>query len=380
MLRYLNAGESHGKGLVGIIEGLPSNLFIDIDFINNELKRRQQGYGRGKRMDIEKDQVEILSGVRGGLTLGSPVALYIENKDYKNWHKKMSITEKSTDNIITKPRPGHGDFAGAIKYRQEDIRNILERASARETAMRVAIGAIAKILLKEFNINIYSYVDGIGNTEDDNKYTIKELKKADLSSIRILDKEIENKVITKIDECKVKGDTLGGSFKVIATNVPIGLGSHSHWDRKLDGKLGQGLMSIQGIKAVEIGEGIKSSRNLGSQVHDELYYNNGYYRETNNAGGIEAGISNGENIVLKGYMKPIPSLRIPLRSVDMNTKEEFLAHKERADVCAVPSASIVAESILAWIIAQEMVIKFGGDSIEEMKSNFDTYMEQVKMR
>lgn len=379
MLRYLNAGESHGKGLIGIIEGLPSNISIDINFINDELKRRQKGYGRGKRMNIEKDSICILSGVRGGTTIGSPLTLYIENKDFKNWSNQMSITNKTTENIITKPRPGHGDFAGAMKYRHEDIRNVLERASARETAMRVAIGSIAKLILKEFNINIYSYVTEIGGIKDNNNYSIKTIS-TEKSSIRMLDKDTEMRIIEKIDDCKAKGDTLGGAFKVIATNLPIGLGSHTHWDRKLDGKLAQGLMSLQGIKAVEIGEGIKVSEKLGSESHDQLFYDNGYYRDTNNAGGIEAGISNGENIVLKGYMKPIPSLGMPLKSVDMETKEEFLAHKERADVCAVPSASIVGENILAWIIAEELIIKFGGDSIDEMRNNYDKYMEYSEMR
>ncbi|MBS4540116.1 chorismate synthase [Clostridium sp. D2Q-11] len=380
MLRYLNAGESHGKGLMGIIEGLPSNLYIDIKFINNELKRRQRGYGRGKRMDIEKDNIDILAGVRGSYTIGSPLSLYIENKDYENWEEKMKSIGKIDEEIITKPRPGHGDFAGAIKYRQNDIRNILERASARETAMRVAVGAIAKLILKEFNIEVYSYVTGIGDIEDSKEHSLEEIAEADNSSIRVLDKEMEDRIIKKIDECKLKGDTLGGSFKVVAKNIPIGLGSYSHWDRKLDGKLAQGLMSLQGIKAVEIGEAIISAKNFGSTVHDQLYYDDGYYRETNNAGGIEAGISNGENIELKGYMKPIPSLRIPLKSIDMKTKEEFLAHKERADVCAVPSASIVAESTLAWIIASEIIIKFGGDSIEEMKFNYDKYSNYIKTR
>lgn len=381
MLRYLNAGESHGKGLTGIVEGFPANLEIDKKYINNELKRRQRGYGRGKRMDIEKDTIEILSGIRAGYTMGSPISLYIENKDYINWKDKMAISNEITEDIITKPRPGHGDYAGAIKYNQKDIRNILERASARETAMRVGIGSIAKIFLSYFDINILSYVCEIGGINgDDDNYIYEDLMMADNSLLRVLDDKVEKDMINKIDEYKKKGDTLGGAFKVVATNIPVGLGSHSNWDRKIDGKIAQGIMSLQGIKAVEIGEGIKSSKSSGSNVHDELFYKDKYYRKTNNAGGIEAGISNGEDIVIKAYMKPIPSLSIPLKSVDMKTKKEFLAHKERADVCAVPSASIVAESIIAWTIANELVIKFGGDSIEETILNYKNYINYINGR
>ncbi|MGO1372280.1 MAG: chorismate synthase [Senegalia sp. (in: firmicutes)] len=377
MLRFLTAGESHGKGLVGIIEGLPSNLKIDIDFINYELQRRQKGYGRGNRMKIEKDKISILSGVRGGITIGGPLTIFIENKDYENWIEKMDI-HNDIKETITKPRPGHADFAGSIKYNQSDIRNILERSSARETAMRVAIGSISKLMLKEIGIDIYSYVTSIGIFEDKNNYDINHFKSADKSPVRVLNKSLEGNIIKEIDKIKDKGDTLGGSFKVISTGVPIGLGSHAQWDRKLDAKLAQAIMSLQAIKAVEIGDGINSSRNTGSNVHDEIFYNGRYFRKTNNAGGIEGGISNGEYIEIKAYMKPIPSLKKPLKSIDMKSKKEFLAHKERADICAVPAASIVAESIVAFTIAKEISIKFGGDSMQEIISNYNNYINTQK--
>ncbi|EOD01339.1 chorismate synthase [Caldisalinibacter kiritimatiensis] len=382
MLRFLSGGESHGKCLVGIIEGLPSNLEIDINKINKELSRRQKGYGRGGRMKIEKDKVEILSGIRGGKTIGSPVSLLIKNRDWENWKEVMSIIDNiDNDKKVNSPRPGHGDLAGAVKYNQTDIRNILERASARETAMRVAIGSIAKQLLKKFDIYIYSHVLEIGNVRiNARKVSIEQLQKIDESPLRVIDKETENKIIKKIDEAKKQGDTLGGIFELIAVNVPIGLGSHVNWDRKLDGIIAQAIMSIQGIKGVEIGLGFESSRTLGSQVHDEIYYNGQYYRKTNNAGGIEAGITNGNNIVVRAAMKPIPTLSRPLDSVDMITKQNTKAQKERSDVCAVPSASIVGENVLAWVLAKEFVNKFGGDSIEEMLSNYKRYIQYVDKR
>lgn len=378
MLRYLGGGESHGKGLIGIIDGMPANLKINIEKINNELKRRQMGYGRGGRMKIEKDKVEIFSGIRNGKTIGSPISLLIKNKDWENWKKVMEQENRDINEnyIVTKPRPGHGDFAGAIKYNQRDIRNVLERASARETAMRVAIGNIAKQFLEEFNISIYSHVLEIGGIgTNNNNYSINDLEKLETSLVRVMDENIEKEIIKKIDETKKIGDTLGGIFEVIITNVPIGLGSHVSWDRKLDGKIAQGIMSLQGIKGVEIGLGFESSRRLGSEVHDEIYYEKEYYRKTNNAGGLEAGITNGSNIIVKAAMKPIPTLSKPLNSVDMITKESFKAQKERSDVCAVPAASVVAENILAWIIANEIIIKFGGDSIEDVRTNYSKYME-----
>ncbi|SHH88067.1 chorismate synthase [Caloranaerobacter azorensis DSM 13643] len=383
MIRYLTAGESHGKGLIGIIEGFPANLKIDINSINNELKRRQMGYGRGGRMKIEKDEVEILSGIRNGKTIGSPIALFIKNRDWENWKDIMGIEKNKLDEdrIVTRPRPGHADLAGAIKYNHLDIRNVLERASARETAIRVAIGNIAKQFLKEFNIEIYSHVIQIGKIkiESDN-VSIDKIKSADKSPLRVVDSQSEKKMINEIDKAKKIGDTLGGLFELIATNIPIGLGSHVNWDRKLDGKIAQGMMSLQGIKGVEIGIGFRAAELLGSQVHDEIYYDDGYKRYSNNAGGIEGGISNGSPIIVRAAMKPIPTLKKPLKSIDMKTKEKFEAQKERADVCAVPSASIVAENILAWILADEIMIKFGGDSIEELKDNYNRYIDYVNSR
>lgn len=383
MLRYLTGGESHGKGLIGIIEGFPANLKIDINFINNELRRRQMGYGRGGRMKIEKDKVEIFSGIRNGKTIGSPITLFIKNKDWENWKGIMSIEETNLDEneIVTRPRPGHADLAGAIKYNHLDIRNVLERASARETAIRVAIGSIAKQFLKEFDIEIYSHVIQIGKIKiESDDISIDKIKNTDNSPLRVIDSELEKKMINEIDKAKKVGDTLGGVFEIIATNIPIGLGSHVNWDRKLDGKIAQGMMSLQGIKGVEIGIGFRAAELFGSQVHDEIYYDDRYKRYSNNAGGIEGGISNGSSIVVRAAMKPIPTLRKPLRSVDMKTKEEFEAQKERSDVCAVPSASIVAENILAWILANEIMIKFGGDSIEEVKDNYNRYIDYVNSR
>lgn len=382
MIRYISSGESHGKGLLGIIEGFPSNLKVDIKFINSELRRRQLGYGRGNRMKIEKDKIEIISGIRNGITLGSPIGILIKNIDYENWKEIMQVeefTEKDI-NIISRPRPGHVDLAGAVKYNHKDIRNVLERASARETAIRVAIGAFAKQLLKVFDIKIYSFVYQIGRIKSLKDVNITDIINADNSCLRVIDKEIESNMIKEIDYAKRNGDTLGGCFKIIVKNVPIGLGSHISWNRKLDAKLAMAIMSIQGIKGVEIGLGFESASRPGSLVHDEIFYDKGYYRITNNAGGIEGGISNGSDIVISAVMKPIPSLAKPLRSVDMTTKEDFKAIKERADVCAVPAASIVAESAVAWTLAEELLIKFGGDSIDETLTNYKNYIKYVNER
>ncbi|WP_425446944.1 chorismate synthase [Dethiothermospora halolimnae] len=383
MLRFLNSGESHGKGLVAIIEGLPSNINIDIDYINSELARRQKGYGRGGRMKIETDKVEILSGIRHGKTLGSPITILIKNKDWENWKDIMSIEKKDMDesSIVTRPRPGHVDLAGAIKYNHRDIRNVLERASARETATRVAIGSIAKEFLKEFDIEILSHVIQIGcYREKCKEIKFETLRLAEKSPVRVLDRELENKIISEIDRAKKQGDTLGGVFEIHVHNLPIGLGSHQNWDRKLDGKIAQILMAQQGIKGVEIGAGFETANMLGSKVHDEIYYENNYKRTSNNAGGVESGISNGEDMVVRAAMKPIPSLVKPLKSVNMETKEEFEAQKERSDVCAVPAASVVAEHLIAWVIAKEMLIKFGGDDIKEVKRNYNEYMKYVSSR
>ncbi|MGI1690965.1 chorismate synthase [Thermoanaerobacter uzonensis] len=348
-MRYITAGESHGEALVAIIEGLPSNLFIDVEFINNELQRRQGGYGRGGRMAIEKDEVHIVSGVRHGKTIGAPLTLEIINRDYTNWKDKEIPP-------ITRPRPGHADLAGAIKYDQKDIRNILERSSARETAARVAIGSVAKLLLKELNISIKSKVLEIGGVKTKEEW------------------------IKVIEEAKAKGDTLGGIIEIVIEGVPIGLGSHTQWDRKLDALLSYHIMSVQAIKGVEFGLGFEAAKRPGSLVHDEIYYDKekGFYRKTNNAGGIEGGISNGSPIVIKAAMKPIPTLLKPLTSIDINTKEEVKAAYERSDVTAVEAAACVLEAVCAWVIAEESLKKFGGDSIEELKRNYISYLEYVR--
>ena len=374
MIRFLTGGESHGKGLMGIIEGFPANLYFDIDYINNELKRRQKGYGRSNRMDIERDEAIVLSGVNNGHTTGNPISIMIKNRG-----TNIDLVE------VTRPRPGHGDLAGALKYNQKGGRNTLERASARETAMRVAIGSICKLLLKEFNIQICSHVVQIGQVESSKNYyngmDKEELLKADESLVRVLDGQSEKLMIQKIEEAKEKGDTLGGIIELIGVNIPVGLGSYTNWDRKLDGKIAYSIMSIPGIKGVEFGLGFNTSSRLGSQVHDEISYDgNTYYRETNNAGGIEGGVSNGEDIVLRVVMKPIPTLKKPLKTVDMKTKEVVFAQFERSDVCAVPSASIVAESMLSYVLANEIMLKFGGDSMEEIRANYESYINSLRNR
>lgn len=343
--RFLTAGESHGKCLTAIIEGLPSNFEIDIDFINNELKRRQSGYGRGERMKIEADTVEITSGVRFGKTLGSPITLVIQNKDYENWQKIMSIkSEDFTDEkSFTKYRPGHADFAGSVKYNQSDLRNILERSSARKTAIEVAVGAIAKQILKNFNISCSSKILQIGKAKENFEQ--------------------------EIDKAKESGDTLGGKFEVIFENLPIGLGSFVHWDRMLDGKIAQAVMSIPAIKAVEIGENPLS--HYGSEYHDQMFIENEkIVRRTNNAGGIEGGMTNGEPLIVKAVMKPIPTMKKPLCTVNLNDFTECQAHFERSDTCAVDACCVVAEARIACILADEILQKFGGDSFEEIFTKF----------
>ncbi len=347
-LRFLTSGESHGKCLTAIIEGLPSGINIDEKFINEELKRRQQGYGRGGRMKIETDTVEITSGVRFGKTTGAPVCLVIKNKDFENWKKIMSTdpSDETDEKSFTTVRPGHADYAGSIKYNLKDLRNVLERSSARKTAIEVAVGAVAKLILKEFNIHGHSYIIQIG----------KGL--------------VEEDFHREIDNAKNTGDTLGGKFEIVYENIPVGLGSFVQWDRKLDGRIAQAVMSIPAVKVVEIGTnplGIK-----GSQYHDEIYIENGSVKHrTNNAGGIEGGMSNGENIIVKAVMKPIPTLRKPLKSIDIKDMTPAEAHFERSDTCAVEACAVVAESRVAWILADELLTKFGGDNLEEMMHNFN---------
>ncbi|MBI5213088.1 MAG: chorismate synthase [Nitrospirae bacterium] len=401
-LRFLTAGESHGKGLSGILEGIPAGLSLSSEDIDRELKRRQAGYGRGGRMRIESDRAEIISGVRWGKTIGSPISLLIENKDWKNWEQGMSSETEHEGSIdaVTRPRPGHADLSGALKYDHKDIRNILERSSARETAMRVALGAIAKKFLSEFGINIGSYVIRIGSVKISNfKFQISNLegifKKAEDSPVKCPDEEASKKMMALIDTASKNGDTLGGIFEVVATGIPAGLGSHIQWDKRLDGRLAQALMGIQAIKGVEIGTGFEMSERFGSEVMDEIFYSPppspsplegerregghfGFYRETNHAGGIEGGMTNGMPIVIRAAMKPIPTLRKALRSVDIITKEPFEAAYERSDTCAVPAAAVIGEAMTALVIADALIEKFGGDSMKETKRNVAGYLEHLK--
>ncbi len=382
-LRFLTAGESHGKGTLVVLEGFPSRMALLPGDINIELARRQKGYGRGGRMLIENDQVEILSGVRNGYTLGSPITLFVKNKDYENWEKIMSPEpsgEKSV-NPLRRPRPGHADLPGGIKYNHRDLRNILERASARETTVRVAAGAVAKKFLKMFNVLTQSHVVQLGSVLSEAKIPqnnkINEM--ADKSPVRMLQKKAEIKAMRLIDMAKKKGDTLGGIFEVFITGVPIGLGSHVQWDRKLDGRLAQSLMSMQAIKGVEIGKGFENSKRLGSQVHDEIAYSNQkkFYHLTNRAGGIEGGMSNGEPILVRVAKKPISTLRRALRSIDIESKKEIKAAYERSDVCALPAASVIGEALCAWVIADAFLEKMGGDFIEEIQERYQLYLKHL---
>jgi chorismate synthase len=385
MLRYLTAGESHGKGLTVILEGVPAGVPLLPEEIDRDLARRQIGYGRGGRMKIERDRVEILAGVRQGVTLGSPVALFIRNLDWDNWKDIMSVRpgESTGWKEVTRPRPGHADLAGGIKYSHRDLRNILERSSARETAARVAAGAVCRRLLDQFGIAVVSHVMEIGGirVEEGKRPPFKRLcRLAEASDIRCIDPLCAERMRAKIDQATKAGDSLGGVFEVVVSNVPVGLGSHVHYDRKLNARLASAVMSIQAIKGVEIGLGFEVARRPGSEVHDEIYYarSKGFYRRTNRAGGIEGGMSNGEQIVIRAAMKPIPTLMRPLRSVDIETKRPFKASVERSDVCAVPAAGVIGESAVIFELAKAMMEKFGGDSIREMKENFSNYQESVR--
>jgi len=382
--KFTTAGESHGKALVAIVEGLPAGLPIDIEQINHELWRRQQGYGRGGRMKIEKDTVEILSGVRHGKTLGSPVALMIKNDDFVHWQDVMSSEELETEprnpRLVKRPRPGHADLAGGQKFGARDLRNILERASARETAARVASGAMAKQLLTYFGVDIKSHVIQLGGVPD----TPLSKNWEDIGTIPLdsplncADEKAQNEMMLRVDKAKEDGDTLGGIFEVIANNLPVGLGSHTSWYEKLDGRIAQAFMSIHAVKAVELGTGVENAAKLGSQVHDEIFHDGtGFTRSTNRAGGLEGGITNGEELRVRGYLKPISTLRKALHSVDIDTKAEDLAAFERSDITAVPAAGVIGEAMLAIVLANAMREKFGGDSIKEMKRNFDGYRHSL---
>jgi len=382
MIRFITAGESHGPCLTAIIEGMPSNVPIDIDFINKRLAERQGGYGRGGRMAIEKDTAQILSGVRNGLTLGSPITLQIKNKDWENWEKVMSPICVEEERKVTKPRPGHADLAGAIKYQHEDVRNVLERASARETAARTAVGAVMECLLQQFGMDVYCHVVQVGPVKSELSFDSSDetLQKLDNSSLRCLDTDVEAQMIEFIRQAKINGDSVGGVVEVIVHGSPIGLGSYVHWDRKLDARLAYAMMGLNAIKGVEIGLGFETASQTGSQVHDEIFYSQekGFYYGSNHAGGIQGGMSNGQPIVVKAAMKPIPTLYKPLRSVDLHTKEMYEASIERSDVCAITATAVVSRAIVATEMAMAMVDKFSGDSLQEMKRNFESYQEYVK--
>lgn len=383
MLRYLTAGESHGKSLVGIIEGLPAGLSLNSDFIDKILKRRQGGYGRGKRMEIESDEVEFISGLRGMLTLGSPLTMMIANRDWNNWQAIMSPGDEAdlSQRVVKRPRPGHADLPGALKYGYTDIRNVLERASARETAMRSAVGAVAQEYLRALEITIEGQVLAIGGVTAQSKDIIIGDRLYD-SPVYCPDERAAEAMVKEIDKAKSKGDSLGGIVQVLVEGLPPGLGSHVHWDRRLDGRLAQALMSIPAIKGVEIGIGFGFAALPGSKVHDEIAYSQevGFSRYTNNAGGLEGGITNGETLVIRAAMKPIPTLYTPLRSVDIETKEPLKAAVERSDTCAVPAAAIVAEAAVAWELAVAVSEKFGGDHISETGTNFRNYLDYLKKR
>jgi chorismate synthase len=396
MLRYFTAGESHGPCLTMVIDGVPAGFPIDVAKINHDLWRRQQGYGRGGRMLIEKDEVQIRSGIRWGETLGSPVALGIENRDWKNWTKKMSAAPEDRDEKIsvTKPRPGHADLTGVLKYDRSDIRDILERASARDTVSRTAVGSFSKQLLSPFGVRVMGYIRSIGSVASETEgLTYEEIyARSEESPVRTADKKAEEKMIALIEDCKKAGDTLGGVFEVVALGLPPGLGTHTQWDRKLDGRLAQALMSIQAIKGVEVGLGFEMSRRRGSQVHDEIFFDpakmvsegtprivpTGFYRGSNNSGGTEGGMTNGAPLVVRVAMKPISTLMSPLQSVDLRSKQPADASVERSDVCAAPAAAVVGESVVAFELANAFLEKFGGDSLREIERNYDSYLEQIK--
>jgi chorismate synthase len=387
MLRYLTAGESHGPMLTAILEGIPANLSLVAEEINLDLGRRQRGYGRGGRMRIEKDEANIVGGVRHGLTMGGPIAILIANRDWENWKRTMDPKpengEADPKEPVTRPRPGHADLAGALKYGQPDIRNVLERASARETAARVAVGAVCKRLLREFDIEVFSHVTEIGGivAKVDGLSFAQSRDRAEDSEVRCADAEAGEAMMRKIDEARKRGTSLGGVFEVVALNLPVGLGSYVHWDRKLDGRLAQAVMSIQAIKGVEIGLGFEGAKRFGFETHDEIFYEDGrFVRKTNRAGGLEGGMSNGQPIVVRGAMKPIATQYAPMASVDLLTKEPFKASIERSDICSVPAAGVIGEAVVAFEIARALREKFGGDSLDEMARNYREYLRSVQDR
>lgn len=395
VFRFLTSGESHGRCLTSILEGVPAGIKVDEGFINAQLSRRQKGYGRGGRMKIETDRISVTAGIRHGYTTGSPVCFVIENKDWVNWEIPMAsasvdmqnpeVAQKVLARKITHVRPGHADLTGAVKYNHNDVRDILERSSARETAMRVAVGAFAMDILRQFGIEIFAHIVKIGDVEADvSGLSYEEIKqKAELSEVRCADTEASEKMKKTITEAGEQGDTIGGVFEVVALNLPVGLGSYVHWDRKLDGRLAQAVMSIPAIKSVAFGIGEKSGEVFGSQMHDEIYPKDesGFYvRKTNNAGGVEGGMTNGMPVVIRAAMKPIPTMKKPLNSVDLETGEAHVAHYERSDVCASPAAAVVGEAMVAVVILEAFLEKFGGDSFEEINANYENYKKMCSGR
>ncbi|PYS53606.1 MAG: chorismate synthase [Acidobacteria bacterium] len=388
MLSFRTAGESHGQALIALVEGIPAHLTMDFEFIDHELKRRQGGYGRGGRMKIERDQVRFLSGVRHGKTLGSPIAMMIENRDWTNWEQIMSVREVAGESgekrRVTRPRPGHTDLAGSLKFNHIDARNILERSSARETAARVGAGALAKVFLRGFGIEVLSHTTAIGNSRVPEDFVVSwpQLEAIrDDEVVRCVLPDVAQAMVREIDKAQKDGDTIGGTFEVVARGVPTGLGSHTAWDSRLDGRLAQAVMSVNAVKAVELGQGVRVAYDRGSAAHDEIAYDapqRRFYRLTNRAGGVEGGISNGEEIRVVGYLKPIPTLKKALRSVDMISKEPFLAQHERSDTCTVPAAGVIGESMVAYVLANALLEKFGGDSMSETQRNYDAYLKQLR--
>jgi len=387
MLRFVTAGESHGQALMAWISGLPAGLAVNFEFVNRELHRRQLGYGRGGRQKIEKDVVEPIAGVRHGRTIGAPIALQIDNLDWKNWEKALPVEDAEGANDrqrkMTAPRPGHVDLAGALKFNWHDARYALERASARETAARVAAGAIAKLFLREFGVEVLSHVIAVGKVKMERVAAWEEIVAAcaDLDSpLRCVDAATQTKMTAEVDALLRAGDSAGGIFEVVAHNVPPGLGSHAQWDEKLDAKLAQAVMSIQAVKAVEIGSGVANATSYGSEVQDEIRYDatrKRFSRPTNRAGGLEGGITNGEDVILRGYLKPISTLRQPLTTADLVTKQGVKAAYERSDICVVPAAGVAGEAMVALTLADAFLAKFGGDSIEETRRNFQAYQKQL---
>jgi len=393
--RFITAGESHGKGLVTIVEGMVAGLPLEAEYINKELKRRQQGYGRGPRMEIEQDKVEIISGVRYGLTIGSPIALFIPNRDWQNWQEQLSVTPVDKEaEPITRPRPGHADLAGVTKYSLKDIRPIMERASARETASRVAAGAIAKRFLEELGIVIHSHTIAIGTCHCERSEAISiNWQRVEASPVRCVDAEAEKEMMAAIDKAKAEGDTLGGIFELIATGVPISLGSHVSWERRLDGRIAQAIISINAVKGVEIGSGFALTKLKGSQAHDVIEPGPSsslrgasatkqslpWHHATNYAGGIEGGISNGEEIIIRAAVKPIATLAKPLSSIDLRSGEVAKAHYERSDICVVPAAGVIGEAMLAIILADACLEKFGGDNLKETLANYHNYISHISL-